>query len=104
MEGHNFRKEIIVKLHKVRIDLFSNSYEDFYQNLPRKIESLDRFHRDHEAAAPWVGGGDVNKKLLKIRKSCEEVEVDCDCVDGVIDELKKAKDRLVAFVKNAAAN
>ena len=46
----------------------------------------------------------MNKKLLKIRKSCEEVEVDCDCVDGVIDELKKAKDRLVAFVKNAAAN
>ena len=46
----------------------------------------------------------MNKKLLKIRKSCEEVEVDGDCVDGVIDELKKTKDRLVAFVKNAAAN
>ena len=48
--------------------------------------------------------GDVNKKLLNIRKSCEEVEVDYDCLDGVIDELKKEKDRLVTFVKNAAAN
>ena len=31
MEGHNFTKEIIIKLHEVRIVLFSNSYEDFYQ-------------------------------------------------------------------------
>ena len=50
------------------------------------------------------GDGDVNKKLLNIRKSFDEVQADYNCLDGVIDELKKGKDRLVTFVKNAAAN
>ena len=31
MERHNFTKEIIIKLHEVRIVLFSNSYKNFYQ-------------------------------------------------------------------------
>ena len=50
------------------------------------------------------GGGDVNKKLLKTSKLYEEVKTNYDYVDGVIDEHKKAKHRLVYFPKNAAAN
>ena len=37
VEEHKFRKEIIVKLHEVRIDIFGNPYEDFYQ---KYIESI----------------------------------------------------------------
>ena len=37
MEGHNFRKEIIVKLHEVRTGLFSNPYEYFQQ---KHIENI----------------------------------------------------------------
>ena len=37
MEGHNFRKKIIVKLHEIRTDLFSNPYEDFYQKYIENI-------------------------------------------------------------------
>ena len=41
----------------------------------------------------------MNKKLLKTRKLYEEEKTNYDCVDGVIDELKKAKHRLVYFLK-----
>ena len=47
---------------------------------------------------------DVNKKLLKIKKSYEKVEVDYYGIHSVTDELKKAKDRLRAFLRIAAAN
>ena len=40
MEGHNFRKEIIVKLHGVRNDLFSNPYEDFNQKYIENIGKI----------------------------------------------------------------
>ena len=50
------------------------------------------------------GGGDVNKNYLKTRKLYEEVETNYDYVDGVIDKHRKAKHRLVYFLKNAAAN
>ena len=53
------------------------------------MESLDRFYRDNWAAAHELmnGGVDVRKKLLKTRKSYNEVEVDYNCIDGVIDKL-----------------
>ena len=37
MEGHNFRKKIIAKLQQVRIDLFSNAYEEFYEKYIENI-------------------------------------------------------------------
>ena len=46
----------------------------------------------------------MNKKLFKIGKSYEKVEVDYYGVHGVTDELKKAKDTLRAFLRIAAAN
>ena len=131
MEGHNFRKEIIVKLHEVRNDLFSNPYEDFNQkyienigedNVSNEIIDNQLIKHGKISQEKWKvvmdfieitgqlhqelqnSGGDVNKKLLKIRTLYEEVEADYNCVDGVVDELKKAKDRLVAFVKFPEAN
>ena len=117
MEGHNFRKEITVKLHEVRIDLFSNAYKSFHQKYIENIgeddvsnEKIDnqlieigRFSQEKwKALMDFIeitgqlhhelqnGGGDLNKKLLKIRKSFEEVGADYDCVDCVIDEFKRA--------------
>ena len=42
MEGHNFRKEIIIKLHQVRIDLFSNLFEDLHQKCIENIEEDEK--------------------------------------------------------------
>lgn len=41
MEGHNFRKQIIVKLQEVMINIFSNPYGDFYQKYIKNIREDD---------------------------------------------------------------
>ena len=103
MERHNFRKEIIVKLHEVRNDLFSNPYEDFNQkyienigedNVSNEIIDNQLIKHGEISQEKWKvvmdfieitgqlhqelqnSGGDVNKKLLKIRTLYEEVEAD----------------------------
>ena len=63
------------------------------------IEIMGQRHHEFQ-----YGDDDVNKKLLKIRKPYEKVEVDYYCIHGVTHELKKAKDRLRAFLRIAAAN
>ena len=63
------------------------------------IEIMGQQHHELQ-----YGNDDVNKKLLKIRKSYEKVEVDYDGVHSVTDEFKKAKDRLRAFLRIAATN
>ena len=44
----------------------------------------------------------INKKCELIRNVCRED--DYDAADGFVDELKQAKNRLVAFVRKAVNN
>ena len=44
------------------------------------------------------------KKCESIRKAYRLDDEDCDAVDGIMDELRQAKNKLVSFVKEAVAS
>ena len=46
----------------------------------------------------------ISKKCIKIQKTYKQDQEDYDKVDGLMDELKKAKNWMVSFIKKAAGN
>ena len=48
----------------------------------------------------WI----ISKKCIKLQNACKEDKEDYDEVDGLVDELKKAKNWMVSFIKEAAGN
>ena len=44
------------------------------------------------------------KKCESIRKAYRLDDEDCDVVDGIMDKLRQAKNKLVSFVKKAVAS
>ena len=46
----------------------------------------------------------ISKKCIKLQNTCKEDQEDYDEVDGLVDELKKAKNWMVSFIKEAVGN
>ena len=46
----------------------------------------------------------ISKKCIKLQNTCMEDQEDYDEVDGLVDELKKAKNWMVSFIKEAVGN
>ena len=46
----------------------------------------------------------ISIKCIKLQKMCKEDQEDYDEVDGLVDELKKAKNWMVSFIKEAVGN
>ena len=64
VEEHKFRKEIIVKLHEVRIDIFGNPYEDFYQKYIESIgeDDVSNEKNDHQL----IKIGEISQEKQKV--------------------------------------
>ena len=46
----------------------------------------------------------ISKKYIKLQSMCKEDQEDCDEVDGLMDELTKAKNWMLSFIKEAVGN
>ena len=46
----------------------------------------------------------ISKKCIKLQNTCKQDQEDYDEVDGLADELKKAQNWMVSFIKEAAVN
>ena len=46
----------------------------------------------------------ILKKCIKLQNTCKEDQEDYDEVDGLVEELKKAKNWMVSFIKEAVGN
>ena len=46
----------------------------------------------------------ISKKCIKLQNTYKEDQKDYDAVDGLVDELKKAKNWMVSFIKEAFGN
>ena len=46
----------------------------------------------------------ISKKCIKLQNTCKEDQEDYDEMDGLVDELKKAKNWMVSFIKEAVGN
>ena len=46
----------------------------------------------------------ISKKCIILQNTCKEDQEDYDEVDGLVDRLKKAKNWMVSFIKEAVGN
>ena len=46
----------------------------------------------------------ISKKCIKLQSTCKEDQEDYDEVDGLVDELKNAKNWMVSFIKEAVGH
>ena len=58
----------------------------------------------YKEVAKETGNRVISKKCIKLQNTCMEDQEDYDEVDGLVDELKKAKNWMVSFIKEADGN
>ena len=118
MERINFKRDLIENFIEV-----STSFERFLQET---LTYIDNFFENIEKIDPekWVithefieylisehDGVGKETELHSFHKNCESIsktywlnDQDYDAVDGIMDELRHAKNKLVSFLKEAAAS
>ena len=118
MEGINFKKDLIENFIEV-----SKSSERFPQktfsdinNIVKDIKKVDPekgeiIHEFIECPINLHDGMSKATELHSFYEKCESIrkayrldDEDFDAVDGIMDELRQAKNKLVSFVKEAVAS
>ena len=117
----NFKEVIIEQFYEVCMSFQDDPYEvnketiDIGQELVKikklnvdKAEIVANFvmclQTMYKEVAKETDNQVISKKCIKLQNTCMEDQEDYDEVGGLVDELKKAKNWMVSFIKEAVGN
>ena len=107
MKGINFKRDPIENFIENRADI-GNLVENIKKLNTEKGEVIHKFF---ECLINLHDGVGKEKELHSFHKKCESIrktyrldDEDCDAVDGIMDELRQAKNKFISFVKEAVAS
>ena len=116
MEGINFRKILIENL-KTSLTSCTESTRQNKENIDDLIFKIKNFDKEkgeivHDFIQSLISlHQNVSKEtdIIVINKKCQSImkaykEKDYDVVDGIVDDLKQAKNKMISFAKKAAAH
>ena len=116
-EEQNFKEVVIEQFYEVCMSFQDDPYEvnketiDIGQELV-KIKKLNEIVANfvmclqtmYKEVAKETDNRVISKKCIKLQNTCMEDQEDYDEVDGLLDKLKKAKNWMVFFIKEAVGN
>ena len=117
----NFKKVVVEQFYEVCMSFQDDSYEVNKETIDigQELVKIKKLHvAKGEIVANFVNclqtmckeiaveteDRVISKKCIKLQSTCKEAQEDYDEVDGLEDELKKAKNWMVFFIKEAFGN
>ena len=114
MERINFRKILIENL-KTSLSSCRESPRQSKENIDDLVFKIKNIDQEkgviaHDFIQSLISlHQNVRKEIIVINKEFQNImkaykEEDCDTVDGIVDDLKQAENKMISFAKKAAAN
>ena len=114
IERINFRKILIENL-KTSLSSCRESPRQSKENIDDLVFKIKNIDQEkgviaHDFIQSLISlHQNVRKEIIVINKEFQNImkaykEEDCDTVDGIVDDLKQAENKMISFAKKAAAN